>query len=479
MAEGNTMSVTQPSINVPKPKSEALTLPLLVVLAVVIVAGLLFGYDQGVISGALSGIKQQFSLSALLAEVVTSWVTLGALIGSLAGGYLADHYGRKRAVLIAGLLFILGALLQALAPDVSLLVLGRLVVGFGVGVAAVAAPLYGAELAPAAHRGRFVSAYQLAITMGIFLAYLVNAGLAASDSWRWMLGVSVIPGILLVLVGALAVESPRWLVKAGRRDEARAVLARVTPDADAAARLAAIEHTLDEEAGNASWREVFDRRCRKPLVIALGLAIFQQITGINAIIYYANQIFASAGFSTPEAQTTATTWAVGGVNVAATFIAIAFIDRLGRRPLLLAGLVGMGLALLVVGFAFLSIDGQAAGNGPTSAGIVTLVALVVFIVSFAFSLGPVVWTVINEVFPGRVRGRAVAVATAVNWGAAFLVSQFFLTLIQAIGTSATFWLFAFFCLAGWIWVFRTVPETKGRSLEEIERSWTGQAAGTA
>jgi sugar porter (SP) family MFS transporter len=406
-------------------------------------------------------------------------VTLGALIGSLAGGYLADRYGRRRAVLIAGLLFILGALLQALAPDVSLLVIGRLVVGVGVGVAAVAAPLYGSELAPAAHRGRFVSAYQLAITIGIFLAYLVNAGLAASDSWRWMLGISVVPGILLVLVGALGVESPRWLVKANRRDEARAVLGKVTPGQDAGARLAEIEHTLDEEAGNASWRDVLDPAWRRPLTIALGLAIFQQITGINAIIYYANQIFASAGFATPEAQTSATTWAVGGVNVAATFIAIAFIDKLGRRPLLLAGLVGMGLALLVVGLAFLSIEGQPARDGPSTAGIVTLIALVVFIISFAFSLGPVTWTVINEVFPGRVRGRAVAVATAVNWGAAFLVSQFFLTLIEAIGTSATFWLFAFFCLAGWIWIYRTVPETKGRSLEEIERSWTGQVAPAA
>jgi SP family galactose:H+ symporter-like MFS transporter len=465
------MAVTQPSTNTGQSKAEALTGPLIIVLAVVVVAGLLFGYDQGVISGALGGIERQFSLSAILVEVVTSWVTLGALGGSLLGGYLADHYGRKRAVLIAGLLFIIGALLQAFAPNVFLLVVGRLVVGFGVGVAAVAAPLYGSELAPAAHRGRFVSAYQLAITIGIFLAYLVNAGLAASDSWRIMLGISVVPGILLVLVGALGVESPRWLVKMGRRDDARAVLARIAPNADAGARLA-------EEAGNASWGEVFDPRCRKPLVIALGLAIFQQITGINAIIYYANQIFASAGFSTPEAQTTATTWAVGGVNVAATFIAIAFIDKLGRRPLLLAGLVGMGLALLTVGIAFLSIEALPAAAasagptaGPTLAGIVTLAALVVFIVSFAFSLGPVTWTVINEVFPGRVRGRAVAVATAVNWGAAFLVSQFFLTLINAIGTSATFWLFAFFCLVGWFWVFRTVPETKGRSLEEIEKSW--------
>lgn len=472
------MSATQPSIDHTPAGSQTLTGPLLVVLAVVVVAGLLFGYDQGVISGALDGIERHFTLSSILAEVVTSWVTLGALIGSLLGGYLADLYGRRRAVLIAGLLFIVGALLQALAPDVSLLVIGRLVVGFGVGVAAVAAPLYGAELAPAAHRGRFVSAYQLAITIGIFLAYLVNAGLAATDSWRWMLGISVVPGVLLMLVALLGVESPRWLVKVGRRNEARDILGRVG-GGETAARLAEIEHTLDEEAGAATWREVFNPAWRKPLVIALGLAVFQQITGINAIIYYANQIFAAAGFSTPASQTMATTWAVGGVNVAATFIAIAFIDKAGRRPLLLAGLIGMGLALLVVGFAFLSIDGQAAGtagSGPTTAGIVTLIALVVFIVSFAFSLGPVTWTVINEIFPGRVRGRAVAVATAVNWGSAFLVSQFFLTLIEAIGTSTTFWLFAFFCLAGWIWVFRTVPETKGKSLEEIERSWSGRAA---
>ncbi|MEQ1943722.1 sugar porter family MFS transporter [Mesorhizobium sp. VNQ89] len=470
------MSVTQQTTSTKSTASETLTGPLLVVLAVVVVAGLLFGYDQGVISGALDGIKQQFMLSAILVEVVTSWVTLGALVGSLAGGWLADHYGRRRAVLIAGALFVVGALLQATAPDVPLLVFGRLVVGFGVGVAAVAAPLYGSELAPAAHRGRFVAAYQLAITIGIFLAYLVNAGLAADGDWRWMLGISLVPGVLLVLVGALGVESPRWLVKMGRRDEARAVLGKVWPEEDNAARLKAIEHTLDEEAGKASWREVFDPAWRKPLMIALGLAIFQQITGINAIIYYANQIFAAAGFSTAAQQTTATTWAVGGVNVAATFIAIAFIDKLGRRPLLLAGLIGMGLALLVVGFAFLSIDGQLAGNGPRTAGIVTLVALVVFIVSFAFSLGPVVWTVINEIFPGKVRGRAVAVATAVNWGSAFLVSQFFLTLIDAIGKSTTFWLFAFFCAAGWIWVYRTVPETRGRTLEDIERSWTGQPA---
>ncbi len=467
----------QPSASIGPSPEDKLTYLMAIVLAVVIVAGALFGYDQGVISGALDGIKREFSLGSLLVEVVTSWVTLGALLGSLAGGDLADRLGRKKAVLIAGALFAAGALLQALAPDATLLVVGRLVVGFGVGVAAVAAPLYGAELAPAAFRGRFVSAYQLAITIGIFLAYLVDGWLSAGDSWRMMLGISLVPGGLLMLVALLAPESPRWLVKMGRRDEALKLMVRIRPDVDATPRLASIEASLSEEAKQASWREVFDPAWRRPLLIAIGLAIFQQITGINAIIYYADEIFAAAGFATPEEQTTVTTWAIGGVNVLATFIAIAFIDRLGRRPLLLAGLVGMGISLVVVGLAFLSIGtGAATGGGPSTAGIVTLVALVVFIISFAFSLGPVVWTVISEIFPGRVRGRAVAVATAVNWGSAFLVSQFFLTLIDAIGVSTTFWLFALFCLLGWIWIYRSVPETRGRSLEQIEQMWTVPAS---
>ena len=212
-------------------------------------------------------------------------------------------------------------------------------------------------------------------------------------------------------------------------------------------------------------------------MVGLGLAIFQQVTGINAIIYYADQIFGAAGFATEASRTTVTTWAIGGVNVLATLIAIAFIDRLGRRKLLLAGLIGMAASLIVVGGAFQFIEAVApaaqasVSSAPSVAGIVTLLGLVAFIVSFAFSLGPVVWTVINEIFPGRVRGRAVAVCTAVNWGSAFLVSQFFLSLVGAIGSSATFWLFAAFSVVGWVWVYVYVPETKGQSLEQIQQIW--------
>ncbi len=463
-----------PPVKLPDPAGERLPFARAAsVIAVVVLAGALFGYDQGVISGALLGIQKAFAVGAVALEIVTSWVTLGAMFGSLAGGYVADHFGRKRALLVAAGLFIVGASVEAFAPDVPVLVFGRLAAGFGVGVAAVAAPLYAAELAPAAQRGRFVSSYQLAITIGIFVAYLIDEALAGPGGWRLMLGVSAFVGVLLALAVLLAVESPRWFAKAGRRDDARRTLVALGGGDEADARLAAIEASLRAEHETPSWADVFSSRWRTPLKIGLGLAVLQQITGINAIIYYADQIFAAAGFTTPAAQTEATTWAIGGVNVLSTFIAIAFIDRLGRRPLLIAGLIGMGFSLAAVGFAFQ----RSQAGGQVSLGVVTLGALIVFIVSFAFSLGPVTWTVINEIYPGDIRGRAVAVATAVNWGAAFLVSEFFLSIVKAIGQAYAFWLFAAFCALGLVWVTVVVPETRCRSLEEIETSWSRAPGG--
>ena len=248
------------------------SLAMLLVVAVIIMAGVLFGYDQGVISGALNGIQKQFGLGSLLTEVVTSWVTLGALFGSLIGGELADRLGRKKAVLCAGVLFSVGAVIQSLAPDTIILVCGRLVIGLGVGVAAVAAPLYGAEMAPTAWRGRFVSAYQLAITIGIFLAYLIDQALAATDHWRLMLGIAAIPGVLLVVAMAFAPESARWLIKRGKRNTALHVLDRLTPEADNKAELSRIESGLRDEVKSASWGDVFAPTFRKPLLVALGLA---------------------------------------------------------------------------------------------------------------------------------------------------------------------------------------------------------------
>lgn len=459
-----------------KPK---LGLWLLLVGAVIMLSGLLFGYDQGVIAGALDGIQHSFGASTTMIQIITSWVTLGALVGALVAGVLADKLGRRVTILLAAILFTLGAVLEAISPNTTILVIGRLIVGFGVGVASVAAPLYAAEQAPTRLRGRFVSMYQLAITIGIFIAYLVDQALINNEMWRVMLGVSAVPAILLFIVMLPMPDSPRWFVKVGRRDDALAALKKVRPQVDATAEITAIEKAAEEDDANkATWSEVFSRRLRKPLMIGIGLAVFQQITGINAIIYYANKIFAQAGFATPEDQAAATTWAIGGVNVLATLIAVAYVDRFGRRPLLLAGLVGMASALITVGISFHFMDNAdtsgAGAGGPTTAGIITLVALVVFIASFAFSLGPVVWTVINEIFPNRVRGRAVAVATAVNWGSAWLVSQFFLTLIDSIGNSATFYLFGAFSVIAYVWIWKTVPETKGRSLEQIQEIWNDE-----
>ena len=449
---------------------------LLLVGAVIMLAGLLFGYDQGVIAGALQGIQHSFDASTTVTEIITSWVTLGALFGALFAGALADRLGRRVTILMAAFLFTIGAVLESLAPGIVILVIGRLVVGFGVGVASVAAPLYASEQAPTHLRGRFVSTYQLAITIGIFIAYLVDQALINNDMWRVMLGVSAVPAILLFLVMLPMPDTPRWFIKVGRRDDATRALTKIRPDIDVESAIDDIEAAEKaDSAERATWGEVFSKKLRKPLMVGVGLAIFQQITGINAIIYYANKIFAEAGFATPLDQAAATTWAIGGVNVLATFVAVIYVDRFGRRPLLLAGLVGMTAALTTVGISFHFMDNAdtsgAGAGGPTTAGIITLVALVVFIASFAFSLGPVVWTVINEIFPNRVRGRAVAVATAVNWGAAWVVSQFFLTLIDSIGNSATFYLFAFFAAVAYAWIWKRVPETKGRSLEEIQDIW--------
>ncbi len=470
----NTGADSSENVDVPDATSAGdMTRWLWVVLLVVLFAGGLFGYDQGVISGALPGIKSTFDLSIFMIQVVTSWVTLGALLGSLVGGELADRIGRKHTLVLAGGLFALGAATQYFAPSPAILVIGRLIIGAGVGIAAVAAPLYAAELAPANLRGRFVSGYQLAITAGIFLAYLVNGHFASSD-WRIMLGAAAIPGIALVLIGLITPESPRWLIKMTRHDEAETIAKMIEPAVDTAARIRSIEAALRREVATVSWGEIFHREWRRPLLIAVWLAIFQQITGINAIIYYANQIFEAAGFSTEASRASVTLWAIGGVNVLATLIAIAFIDHVGRRKLLLWGLVGMGISLVVVGVAFEFIETTlktGAVTAPTTAGIVTVAALILFITCFAFSLGPVTWTVINEVFPARIRSRGVALATAVNWGSAYLVSQFFLSLVASIGSSWTFWLFAFFCVTGWIWIYRAVPETKGQSLEQIQKMW--------
>jgi len=451
--------------------SRLMTKRLALVGAAILTAGILFGYDQGVISGALRGIEADFDLKTTMIEVVTSFVTLGALVGALVAGAMADRFGRRPAVLFAGVLFIAGALIEAFAPGSAVLVVGRLTVGFAVGVASVAAPLYAAEMAPTRLRGTFVSTYQFGITFGIFVAYLVDEWLQSGSAWRLMLGLSAVAGVLLIVLLLPLRDTPRWYLRAGRPAEAEAELARIHPD-DSEARFRELEESLADEPSDVAWREVFARRWRAPLVIGIGLAVFQQITGINAIIYYADKIFAAAGFSSPADQTAATTWAIGAVNVLATLIAITFVDRLGRKPLLVAGLLGMAVAFLSIDDSVTAGASTATASGrPSDAGIIMLVALVVYIASFAFSMGPIVWTMINEIYPRSVRGRAVSVATAANWFSAWIVSQFFLSVVDAVGESVTFWIFAALSVVCLVWIVAKVPETRSRTLEEIEAMW--------
>jgi len=387
---------------------------------VVILTGLLFGYDQGVISGALQFIAKDFHLSTTLQEVVTSWVTLGALVGALLAGGLADRLGRQKAMVIGGVLFAMGALGESLAPGTWVLVVSRFVVGFGVGIASVAGPLYAAEMAPSSTRGRYVSSYQLAVTIGILLADISDAVLSSGGRWRLMLGLSVVPGVLLVLVSLVMPDTPRWYMRVGRRADAKACLAK-TLGGDVPGRLGNIQRELSDSK-DVGWKDVLAPGLRRALWVGIGLAVFQQVTGINTVIYYSDKIFGLAGFP-------------------------------------LAG-------------AFRILDHHpTTGGGPSVTGIVTLIAMVVYIASFAFSLGPVVWTLISEIFPNRIRGKAMAVATAFNWLAAFIVSASFLSIMNAIGAGATFLMFAVLCVIAFFWVRVKVPETKGKSLEQIQEAW--------
>ncbi|WP_083914573.1 sugar porter family MFS transporter [Ilumatobacter nonamiensis] len=440
--------------------------------AVSITSGLAFGYDQGVIGGAISFMQDEFGFGSFVEGMITSWVTIGALVGALFGGGLADRWSRKKALIFAAYLLVFGSIVQAIAPSVVVLIAGRFIIGAGVGIASVAAPMFVAESAPAKLRGRYVSGYQLAITIGIFVAQFVDYGLSEDGTWRLMVGLGAATGVLLLLAAYPVPHSARWLISVGRRDDAAESIRKVRGAAEVEGQLAAIEADLQDQP-SAEWSDLLIGGARKALIVAVGLAIIQQITGINAVIYYSNEILAEAGFETASAQAGASLIAVGLVNVLATFIALAFVDRLGRRPLLIAGMTGMlaGLAGLTITFLYETTP----GDTHSIPGSLALISMVVFIASFAFSLGPVVWTIISEVFPNQVRAKGMSVATAVNWGAAFVLTLLFPILLDGIGHSATFGLLAFFTVISMLWVARMVPETKGKTLEEVSAMFSDES----
>jgi sugar porter (SP) family MFS transporter len=426
--------------------------------------GLLFGYDTGVISGALIFIKSQFHLSVFQQELVVSVVLIGAAVGALGGGRLADAFGRRLTLIVTALIFVAGAIVCAAAAAVGTLIAGRIIVGLGIGLASSTVPVYISEVSPPGARGWQVSLFQLAITVGILGAYFVDYGFAASGGWRWMLGLAVVPGALLGL-GMLAMpETPRWLAKHGHAETARKVLARIRGTQDVQAEFREIQSALSQAEERGHFSDLLAISVRPALIVGIGLAIFQQITGINTVIYYAPIIIQSAGIPSASGAILATA-GIGLVNVLMTIVAMWLIDRVGRRPLLLAGICGMGISLGVLGFVFRTHEPS------TGLGWLAVMILMAYVASFAISLGPIFWLLIAEIYPLRVRGIAEGTAAGTNWAANLLVSLTFLSLLQVLGPSWTFWLYGLLAIGSLIFSYSLVPETKGRTLEEIEQTW--------
>ena len=432
------------------------------IAAVAAISGLLFGFDTAVINGALLFLRQDLQLSTRGTELATSSLLFGCAAGAALAGWLTDRLGRKRILVASALLFAVSAVGAAVPRTLAEFVAARVVGGLAIGVASVLAPLYIAEISPKAIRGRLVSLNQMAIVSGILLAYFVNWALShgGTTSWRWMFASAAVPSVAFFLALLFVPESPRFLVEKGREADALAVLTRVGGDGAARAELAEIRETIAEESG--TLRELFEERLRKPLAIAVFLAVFQQITGINTVIYYGSLIFKDLVGGQSDSAAIGANVIVGTVNFLMTIVALWVIDRLGRRPLMILSSAGMAVSLFALGFLFEL-------QPPPALAILLVIGL--YVASFGVGIGPGVWVVISELFPTRIRGRAMSIATLCLWLACILVSFTFLTLVEKIGSTGAFWVYAAMSVVNLLFIWRLMPETKGRSLEEIERSW--------
>jgi len=427
------------------------------------IGGLLFGFDTAVISGALQPVKVQFGLNTIMEGWLVSSGLLGCILGVAFTGITADRIGRRKSIVIAAVMFLLSAITCTAGFSVSMLIAGRIIGGIGVGMASVLSPMYITEFAPAARRGQMVSYYQLAITIGILLAYFSNAlldtpaaqHLFQTEVWRPMFLVMALPSLLFLLLLARVPESPRWLMRIREKQQAATILQQVMPAEEAAQAYRSIEEAAQRSAGLS--RSLLSPGIRLPLIIGIVLAVFQQFSGINAIIYYGPSIFEKAGIDSKNALLFQVI--IGAVNVLATLIAVRWVDSYGRKRLMQIGLSGIVFTLILCGALFYTGHTQ----GPW-----LLVLMLLFIACFAFSLGPITWVIINEIFPTDVRARAVAVCTLMLWIAVALVGQFVPWLLSKAGAAAMFWLFAGCSLFNLLFSSAMVKETSGKTLEEME-----------
>ena len=440
----------------------------------VALGGFLMGFDASVISGVVTFIEPEFALTKIELGWAVSCLTLTSTLAMMVAGPLSDRWGRRPMLRVAAALFAISAVASAIAPDFVTLVVARMLGGFGVGAALIIAPMYIAEMAPASMRGRMVSFNQLNIVIGISAAFFTNflilrlgesqsawaEALRFSDwNWRWMLGVEAIPAIVYLLALLAVPESPRWLVMKGRDDDARAVMTKVSGAARAERDIEAVKASLDDERTQtrATLGDLFRPELRLVLVIAVSVAVLQQITGINSVFFYAPMIFEQSGIGTDAAFMQAVL--VGLVNLVFTVLAILFIDRLGRRPLLIAGLTGIAACMLLLAYGFAAEE-----TNP----MLILAGILGFVASFAVSLGPVMWVLFSELFPNQVRGLAISFVGLINSAVSFTVQLVFPWELEHLGSSATFLIYGVFALLGLGIVVRLLPETKGKSLEELE-----------
>ncbi|MCF3946549.1 sugar porter family MFS transporter [Acidiphilium sp. AL] len=430
--------------------------------------GLLFGYDTGVISGALLFIRHVFHLGPTMQGVVVAIALAAAAVGAAFAGSLSDSFGRRIILLITALIFIVGALVSAVAWSVAILLLGRVLVGAAIGVASMLTPMYLSEISPPEKRGAIVTINQFYITLGIVVSYGVGFLLShGGNGWRWMLGLGAVPGVVLFAGMLTLPESPRWLAGKRREDAARRALIFLRGREDVTDELSALRQDIArEDRATAPWSVLFEKRARRPLIVGIGLAIFQQVTGINTVIYFAPTIFLKAGLPSASVSILATA-GVGVVNVVMTLVAMRLLDVAGRRKLLLWGLAGMLVTLVILSVSFMiGLHGSLA--------LVTVLSVAAYVAFFAIGLGPVFWLLIAEIFPLAVRGRGMSLATISNWTFNMLVSITFLDLVHGFGRGPTFLIYAAMTLATIVFTWFLVPETKGRSLEEIEAALEGE-----
>lgn len=444
---------------------------LVVVCFVAALGGLLFGYDTGVINGAIGPLENHFDLSAELKGWTAACALLGCVFGAAGVGTLTDWLGRKKVMIISAVLFLISAVGTAVPRDLTTFIIFRILGGLGVGAASMTSPLYIAEISPARIRGRMVSVNQFAIVTGFLVVYFVNYFIALQGDnawndaygWRWMFASESLPAVLLLVLLFFVPESPRWLTRQGRDDEALGILSRVDGGGFARTELGEIKNAIARESG--SLGQLFRPGMGIVLVIGITLAVLQQVTGINVFLYFGTEIFKKMGSGTNAALLQ--TVMVGSVNLAFTIIAIWTVDKVGRKPLMIIGAAGMGLSLFAMG--------AAAYFEKTELWL--LLFILSYIACFALSVGPVTWVILSEIFPTRIRGVAMAIATVCLWIANLVVSQTFPMmaenrwLVEKFHQGFPFWIYGVFCVVLLLFVVRYVPETKGKSLEEIEKMW--------